>query len=470
MYREIIKGWIKHADFMINDIVCLEISFLVTYLMRLGAPQGELPQLYRNLILMIVLMSICAVFFLDSYEHIITRGYLVELKQVMIHCAWVVTAIIVCLFFMKQSGRYSRIIIVAMYPVGVCLMYPARLIWKRCLRLRRKSRTDLRRVLIITTETRAEKTVRNLLVPYREYSVGAVAIYDDTKLIGKSIYGVPIAADKDNVLKYISENVIDEVFIDLIGEEKAAEHLMNLFVGMGLVVHVNLLPLSESMKNRKLNRLGNCTVVSSSMKIATFHQIFLKRVMDICGALVGLLFTGIAFLIFGPIIYIQSPGKIFFSQERVAQNGRIFRMYKFRTMYPDAEKRKEELMEQNKMSGFMFKIDNDPRVIPIGHFLRKTSIDELPQFWNILKGDMSLVGTRPPTVDEYRQYETLHRKRMAMKPGLTGMWQISGRSDIVDFEQVVALDAKYIEEWNLRMDIKILWKTVRIVLTGEGAV
>ena len=118
----------------------------------------------------------------------------------------------------------------------------------------------------------------------------------------------------------------------------------------------------------------------------------------------------------------------------------------------------------------MFKMDNDPRIIPIGHFLRKSSIDELPQFWNVLKGEMSLVGTRPPTVDEYKQYGMRHRKRLAMKPGITGMWQVSGRSDIVDFEEVVALDAKYIEEWNLSMDIKILWQTVKIVLTGKGAV
>ena len=118
----------------------------------------------------------------------------------------------------------------------------------------------------------------------------------------------------------------------------------------------------------------------------------------------------------------------------------------------------------------MFKMDNDPRIIPIGHFLRKSSIDELPQFWNVLKGDMSLVGTRPPTVDEYKQYGIQHRKRLAMKPGITGMWQVSGRSDIVDFDEVVALDAKYIEGWTLSMDIRILWQTVMIVLTGKGAV
>ena len=192
--------------------------------------------------------------------------------------------------------------------------------------------------------------------------------------------------------------------------------------------------------------------------------------MDILGALAGLLLTGIAYLIFAPVIRRQSPGPVFFSQERVGRNGRIFHIYKFRTMYMDAEERKKELMEQNKMKGFMFKMDNDPRIIPIGRFLRKSSIDEFPQFWNVLKGDMSLVGTRPPTVDEYKQYEMRHRKRLAMRPGITGMWQVSGRSDIVDFEEIVALDAKYITDWSLRTDLKIIWKTVKIVLKQDGAV
>lgn len=117
----------------------------------------------------------------------------------------------------------------------------------------------------------------------------------------------------------------------------------------------------------------------------------------------------------------------------------------------------------------MFKMDDDPRIIPIGHFMRKTSIDELPQFWNILKGDMSLVGTRPPTVDEYEQYDVKHRRRLAMKPGLTGLWQISGRSDIVDFDEVVKLDAMYIENWSLAYDIKIIWWTIGVVLMRKGS-
>ena len=182
------------------------------------------------------------------------------------------------------------------------------------------------------------------------------------------------------------------------------------------------------------------------------------------------------------MIYISSPGPIFFAQERIGRNGRKFKMYKFRSMYMDAEERKKELMAQNKISdGLMFKMDFDPRIIGnkilpdgtrktgIGEFIRKTSLDEFPQFINILLGDMSLVGTRPPTVDEWELYEPHHRARMSFRPGLTGMWQVSGRSNITDFEEVVKLDTQYISEWSLRLDVKILWKTVWSVLKSDGA-
>ena len=204
--------------------------------------------------------------------------------------------------------------------------------------------------------------------------------------------------------------------------------------------------------------------------------------IDICGGIVGCIITGILFVILAPLIYIQSPGPIFFSQERVGKNGKRFKIYKFRSMYLDAEERKQELMEQNRVEdGMMFKLEFDPRIIGckkradgtikkgVGNYIRDWSLDEFPQFFNVLKGDMSIVGTRPPTMDEWGKYEIHHRARLATKPGITGMWQVSGRSDITDFEEVVALDTKYINDWSIGLDIKILFKTVLVVLHREGA-
>ena len=240
-------------------------------------------------------------------------------------------------------------------------------------------------------------------------------------------------------------------------------------MAMGITVHISLDHVSSEMPNKVVEEINGYTVLTTSIKMATTRQLFIKRVIDICGGLAGLLATIIAFIFIAPIIYKQSPGPIFFSQERVGRNGRRFRIYKFRSMYMDAEERKKELMAHNKMDGLMFKMDDDPRIMPIGKFIRRVSIDELPQSINILKGDMSLVGTRPPTVDEYEQYELHHKSRLAARPGLTGMWQVSGRSDITDFEEVVKLDTEYISNFSLGLYMKILFKTVAVVVGKKGS-
>ena len=194
-----------------------------------------------------------------------------------------------------------------------------------------------------------------------------------------------------------------------------------------------------------------------------------KRMMDIAGALVGLVITGIVTLVLAPVIKLDSPGPVFFRQQRVGQNGRIFWCYKFRSMYRDAEERMEELKGKNEMSGAVFKMKDDPRITRVGKFLRRTSLDELPQFYNVLKGDMSLVGTRPPTMDEVLSYEAYHRRRLSIKPGITGLWQVSGRNDIKDFEEIYQLDIKYIDTWSIALDIKIIAKTFAVVVSRNGA-
>ena len=194
-----------------------------------------------------------------------------------------------------------------------------------------------------------------------------------------------------------------------------------------------------------------------------------KKILDFAGGFVGF----IIFLIVCPFVSIaiklESPGPIFYKQKRVGLNGRHFNIFKFRSMVMDAENRKSELLANNEMNGPIFKMENDPRITKVGRFLRKTSLDEFPQFINVLKGEMGLVGTRPPTPDEVEGYEDWHRKRISLKPGLTGMWQVSGRNKINDFDEVVKLDLKYIDHWRLLRDLAILWKTVWVVLARKGA-
>ena len=305
----------------------------------------------------------------------------------------------------------------------------------------------------------------------------------DQNRTGETIEGVLVTASAENVVEFLCDKWVDEVFVSVSTSCPYPKKLVATLAEMGIVVHVEMEQMDiEDWQYQTIQRVSGTTVRTLSMTLATPFQHAMKRALDILGGIVGCIFTGLLTLIIGPMIYIKSPGPIFFAQTRVGKNGKLFKMYKFRSMYMDAEARKAELMAQNRVqSSLMFKLEYDPRIIGceklpdgtikkgIGNYIRDWSIDEFPQFLNVLKGDLSLVGTRPPTVDEWEQYELHHRARLAIKPGITGMWQVSGRSSITDFEQVVELDKKYIREWNLGLDIKILLQTIKVVLGKEGS-
>ena len=282
---------------------------------------------------------------------------------------------------------------------------------------------------------------------------------------------IPIVANRNTMLQYAIREVVDEVFILLPEDDEQIQSLVQRFEEMGITVdlNINLYELDVESGTKYLNRIGKYPTVTFAQREIPLHMIAIKRLLDILGGIVGLMITAVVTIILGPLIKLESPGPLFFSQKRVGRNGRIFKIYKFRSMYADAEERKKELMDQNEMDGLMFKMTDDPRITKIGKFIRKTSLDELPQFWNVLKGDMSLVGTRPPTVDEFEQYEGYHKRRLSMTPGLTGVWQVSGRSDITDFEEIVSMDVEYITNWSLKRDIEIILKTVQVVLHSDGA-
>ena len=350
--------------------------------------------------------------------------------------------------------------------LGIILDYIARIGLKTY--LKKKQASKARAVLIITTEEQAEENVKQLkehaYAGIYPIGIAIVGAYSGTKTIA----GVPVIGKEAEVLSYITGHVVDEIYINTSREVKL-ESEVEKYIEAGVTVHINLLETKGIAGYKCMEDFAGETVLTMTFKSATARQLLMKRMLDICGGLVGVMMMGIIFLFVAPIIKKQSPGPVFFSQWRIGRNGRKFKIYKFRSMYMDAEERKKELMKHNQMEGLMFKMDNDPRIFPFGHFLRDSSLDEFPQFWNVLKGDMSLVGTRPPTVDEYEQYELHHRRRVSIKPGLTGLWQVSGRSDITDFEEVVRLDTEYISNWRLASDLKILIKTVGVVLARKGS-
>ncbi|MBD3319660.1 MAG: exopolysaccharide biosynthesis polyprenyl glycosylphosphotransferase [Chitinivibrionales bacterium] len=214
--------------------------------------------------------------------------------------------------------------------------------------------------------------------------------------------------------------------------------------------------------------LDRPTIISHTVELDPDQLIF-KRCFDVIGGSVGLIFLIIAYVPLALLIKFTSKGPVFFRQVRVGKNGKRFIIYKFRTMYLDAEKRKKELESNNELNGAIFKIKNDPRITPAGRLIRRLSIDELPQFINVLRGEMSLVGTRPPTPDEVSKYEKWHHRRISIKPGITGLWQVSGRSKITDFDEIVRLDLKYIDTWSIWQDLKIILRTIFVLFQRDGA-
>lgn len=199
-----------------------------------------------------------------------------------------------------------------------------------------------------------------------------------------------------------------------------------------------------------------------------FFALAVKRSLDIVGAVFGVLLCGLMFPFYALWLRAVSPGPVLFRQQRMGRNGRFFTLYKFRTMRPNAESELPKLMALNQMNGALFKIKNDPRIIASGHFMRRTHLDELPQFWNVLLGDMSLVGTRPPTRDEVESYENRHHRRLSMRPGITGIWQVTGNEAVYDFEEVVKLDCQYIDQWSLWLDFELITKTIAKVVRFGG--
>ncbi|MBU9742375.1 sugar transferase [Diplocloster agilis] len=459
----------QYLYFMLVDMAGTLCSFFLALFIRYGLELRQQSSVYKTTVIVLVFTIICTSYLMEPYRDIVRRGYFQEYKNV-IKCSLALLVILLSfLFFTKQSDEYSRMVFFYFFTLNVILTYMMRVFFKGYLVGRYRSSIESAKVMIVTTKNKAADAVRKM----KEkdiwfYQVNSLAILDEDQ-IGAVIEGIPVNAGYKEMFESARLGVLDDVLIDMPHDYQYMKDIINSFQDMGVRIHINLQDFELKLPNERVERIGGFTVITSDANVRSQLQLLIKRVMDIFGSIVGLLITGIVSVFLAPAIKIESRGPVFFSQTRVGKNGRKFKIYKFRSMYADAEERKKELMANNKMQGNMFKMDNDPRITKVGKFIRKTSLDELPQFWNVLKGDMSLVGTRPPTVDEFEKYQIRHKKRLSIKPGITGLWQVSGRNDVTDFEKVVELDNEYIDNWNLGVDVKLILLTVWVVLTRRGA-
>lgn len=485
MYQKSTRGWLKHLDFILLDVICLQISYALAFLTRHGWSNPYASITYRNLVIVLILIELITAIFFESYKNVLKRSIYKELVQLIKQIGIIELLISFYLFTVKDADMFSRTVLYLTGLYQLPISMGVRLLWKQYLK-HYKSNEGKRSLLLVTTEDMAPALIDNVRsYNYKSFRLVGITLLDQENWTEDDlmIKGIPIVSDSAHVVDWACNHWVDEVFFAVPADNAYPMEIIRDFEEMGVVVHTKLAEASYmSERGQIIERLGGYAVLTSSVSYVTTKQQVMKRGLDIVGGLIGSLITLILFVFIAPIIYSKSPGPIFFSQERVGKNGRRFKMYKFRSMYLDAEERKKELMEKNKVcSDFMFKLDEDPRILGshfdengryrkgIGNWIRETSLDEFPQFFNVLKGDMSLVGTRPPTVAEYERYELHHRARLAVKPGITGMWQVSGRSNITDFEEVVKLDMKYIQDWSFAKDLKILCKTIQIVVRGEGS-
>ena len=457
---------------LIVDLCSLIVSMGIAFWIRYGIFYGRFEHGDQIWLLLFAIALYGLIFvLLDFSHHFFRRGMFDEFVNVVKSELIFSAVLIMALFVMHRSADLSRLVFGYQIVINTFMMYAARVIFKQYMvKVYRNSRHS-NRLLVVTSSAQAGDVIENLK-EYNEWNrtIAGLVLTDEAKV--EEIGEIPVVAHREDFLNYVIRNDVDEVFI--IDDKLMRTPLMNEWVReleqMGIIVDVNIDAFDLSVSGKKsLNRVGKYAAVTFARNLFSTRQMIAKRALDIVGSMVGMIILGIATIFVAPAIKLDSPGPVFFGQTRVGKNGRKFTFYKFRSMYKDAEARKKELMASNEVKGLMFKMEDDPRITKVGKFIRKTSIDELPQFWNVLRGDMSLVGTRPPTVDEFEHYEAKHKCRLSMTPGLTGLWQISGRSDIKDFDEVVRLDMQYIDNWSILKDIKILILTVKVVLTGRGS-
>lgn len=367
---------------------------------------------------------------------------------------------------------FNNVNILLFWSVVSVLGIAGRLLLRAVLISARRSGYNYRYLLVIGSNERARTTAAQLEgrseLGYK--LVGFIAESQDADAGSPVDPDVPVLGKIGELQTILQQNKVDEILVCLPVDSRFSDIISIVQHARDLGIVVRILPApgqSYILKNLHIEEFEGEAVVTL-FRERMLLQLLFKRLVDIVASLTGLIILSPLLLVVALVIKTTSHGPVFFTQDRVGMNQRRFRLYKFRSMVVDAEAQKAKLAHLNELNGPAFKIANDPRITRIGRFLRKTSIDELPQLINVLQGEMSLVGPRPPLPDEVKKYEWLYRRRLSVKPGITCFWQVSGRSNTT-FEQWMEMDHDYIDNWSLWLDLKILLKTFPAVIFGRGA-
>ena len=460
---------IRSGGLRLFDLAALAAAFPLAYAAyeRLSHPASAPPfhALWSGIAIAIALWAASA-WFHQLYEEPVGRSPLVEIARPVRTLATVAVALTALAFFAKQH-EISRLLVALYFGYALALVVGVRVAWRAAARATGRGRGQgARRYAVVGTGGMAREIVEGVEAhPEWALRFAGLIRLDGTADRSRG----PSLGVLSQLGRILDEEVIDVVVFavprERLGDIDRAVHLCE---EQGVEVRISLDILRFGPGRMMVADMDGVPMLAFTRAPSDALSLAMKRVFD-------LVVSGLVMIAFAPLfgaiavaIKLGSPGPVFFGQRRVGQNGRVFEMLKLRSMYRDAEQRLDALRAQNEMSGPVFKMANDPRVTRIGRFLRRTSLDELPQFWNVLRGEMSIVGPRPPIPSEVRQYKRWQKRRLSVKPGITCIWQVSGRNNI-DFDHWMELDLQYIDQWSLWRDLQICMKTIPAVLSARGA-
>ena len=489
LYRKKYKLIETYGVFLV-DLAAIAIAYFAGRFLRMRIPLGPAvteETVWFPVYSLCILGCILFNFLRNKYQGFFARGYFVEAEEVAKYNVWQFVFLSTCVYLFRLELDFSRLMLVYFVICNSVIDYLFRILFKAFIIKNYKKGKGSEKILIVTNSELLPRVREHILRDQGwNYEVVGVSLTDISNAADVKAHTVHtsdtskepwrIVSGRDDLIEIARQMPIDLVFFccDSIGsdgkEKSFLEETIQSFILMGVRCYYGIQGFQFQIPSSGFGEFAEFPVICYNTVERDWRMSVVKRLTDILGGIIGLIITGILLPFIAMAIKLEDPkGTVFFSQTRIGKNGRRFQIYKFRSMYANAEERKKELMGQNEVQGPMFKLANDPRVTKVGKFLRRTSLDELPQFWNIFKGDMSLVGTRPPIVEEFEQYNDYYRRRMSITPGLTGLWQVSGRSDIKDFNEVVKLDLQYIDNWSIGQDVKILLQTIGVVLKGTGS-
>jgi len=465
--------WIQ-ATYVIADLFCVTVAFAAVLIARylpashgystLGSATVLRAIIPRDYVGVLVLYSILIVLFLRMYGLYYTprdRSKVQEIALVAKALSWS-TAMLMATIYLSGARPISRLVILASAATNVVVLASWRM-WKRDIIERRVAAGIGVRNIVVVGAGKIGREIAEHFGTKRHLGVVVKGFLDDNHVGNPRVLG-----RIENLVEICRTHFVDEVIITIPSVRSRVRRVLIQARLNNLDVKIVPDMYGSFARGATLEHLGRVPVMSLRKRPIPVFSLVLKRAMDIIGSVIGLALSSPFMAAIAVAIWLDTPGPVFYRGRRAGRKGRQFVCYKFRTMVENADALKDSLLSRNERQGATFKIAGDPRITRVGRLLRKSSLDELPQLWNVLKGEMSLVGPRPHPVEDFQRYDLEHLRRLDVTPGITGLWQVAARRD-PSFDRNVALDVEYIEEWSIWTDLKILLRTLSVVVAGTGA-